>query len=54
MNTWWDESVSRSLNLAFKHKPDEYHAANLLQVKQKCLMFHRSTVKWKLKILVEI
>lgn len=54
MNTWWDESVSRSFKLAFKHTSDESYATNLLQVKQIRLMFHRSTVKWKLKILVEI
>lgn len=54
MNIWWDESTSRSFKLAFKYKPDEYYATNLLQVKQIRLMFHRSNVKWKLKILVEI
>lgn len=47
------KSTSRRFKLAFKYKADEYHATSFLQVKQIHLMFHRSTVKPRLKLSVK-
>lgn len=33
MNKWWDKITSRRFKLAFKYKPEEYHATSFLQVK---------------------